>query len=321
MTKTEVATVKPAQPLAEVETRVKAIIPQNLEEAVSLAQIIHDSGMAPKGMNTPQKIVGAILAGAELGIPPMQALQALADINGRWCVFGDFALGLCQRSGKLEDIEETSTGKSKEDYAAICRVKRLDRATETIRTFSYKDAVKARLQGKTGPWTDYPKRMMQMRARSFALRDAFPDVLKGLGIVEEVRDIIQPATAPAREPITAEALASQAALELPSEVVGVDGATDTGNNAVEAPEAVEDAILAESEDELVPAASNPLPKPTPQWLSDYERQLEHEATAGGLTETFEVYRKHVITARPEFKERADAAYKSAYDRIIEGEGK
>jgi hypothetical protein len=35
----------------------------------------------------------------------------------------------------------------------------------------------------------YPNRMLQLRARSFALRDAFPDALKGIGIAEEVRDV------------------------------------------------------------------------------------------------------------------------------------
>ncbi len=36
--------------------------------------------------------------------------------------------------------------------------------------------------------TQYPKRMLQLRARGFALRDAFPDVLKGLVTAEEAQD-------------------------------------------------------------------------------------------------------------------------------------
>jgi hypothetical protein len=51
------------------------------------------------------------------------------------------------------------------------------------------DAKAAGLQGKQGPWTQYPKRMRQMRARAFALRDVFPDVLRGLPVAEEVMDI------------------------------------------------------------------------------------------------------------------------------------
>jgi hypothetical protein len=50
------------------------------------------------------------------------------------------------------------------------------------------EAKKAGLWGKQGPWTQYPRRMLQMRARGFALRDAFPDVLRGLVTAEEAAD-------------------------------------------------------------------------------------------------------------------------------------
>ena len=44
-----------------------------------------------------------------------------------------------------------------------------------------------RLWGKN-VWKSYPDRMLQMRARGFALRDSFPDVLKGLITREEAQD-------------------------------------------------------------------------------------------------------------------------------------
>src|SRR3546814_20373487 len=50
------------------------------------------------------------------------------------------------------------------------------------------DAKKAGRAGKQGPWSQYPQRMRQMRARAWAMRDGFADVLKGIGIAEEVRD-------------------------------------------------------------------------------------------------------------------------------------
>jgi hypothetical protein len=37
-------------------------------------------------------------------------------------------------------------------------------------------------------WQKHPQRMLQMRARSYCLRDAYPDLLKGLGMVEEMQD-------------------------------------------------------------------------------------------------------------------------------------
>lgn len=62
------------------------------------------------------------------------------------------------------------------------------------RTFSEAAARRANLWGKSGPWQQYPERMLQMRARAFALRDVFCDVLRGLGSAEEQGDI------PARKP-------------------------------------------------------------------------------------------------------------------------
>ncbi|MFX6330765.1 transcriptional regulator, partial [Acinetobacter baumannii] len=55
--------------------------------------------------------------------------------------------------------------------------------------FGDAEAKTAGLLNKSGPWTQYPKRMKKMRARAFALRDKFSDVLKGIPIAEEVMDI------------------------------------------------------------------------------------------------------------------------------------
>jgi len=52
--------------------------------------------------------------------------------------------------------------------------------------FSVSDAKAANLWGKSGPWTNYPKRMLELRARAFALRNMFPDVLLGCAIAEEL---------------------------------------------------------------------------------------------------------------------------------------
>lgn len=70
---------------------------------------------------------------------------------------------------------------------AVCIAKRHGSSPVTAR-FSVMDAKRAGLWTKAGPWQTYPRRMLQMRARSFALRDAFPDVLKGLISVEEALD-------------------------------------------------------------------------------------------------------------------------------------
>lgn len=89
-----------------------------------------------------------------------------------------------------ETVDQLTAADLQDDRTrAICTVWRKGQAEPTTRTFSIADAKRAKLWGKPGPWTEYPARMLQMRARSFALRDAFPDVLKGLRTVEELQDI------------------------------------------------------------------------------------------------------------------------------------
>lgn len=161
-----------------------AFVPQSLEEAWRLSGAIAASGMTPKTYGTDQnKVMVGIMAGAELGLTPFAALQSIAVINGTPSLWGDGMLGLVEASGLLEDFEETDDGKT-----ATCRAVRKGRATPIVRTFSVEDAKAAGLAGKAGPWQQYPKRMRQLRARSFCLRDGFSDVLKGVKSAEEVRD-------------------------------------------------------------------------------------------------------------------------------------
>lgn len=127
----------------------------------------------------------AIMHGLELGLSPLSALQRIAVINGRPTIWGDGALALVKASGLCEAIDEWIEGEKPETWVAVCNVIRRGDIVPTERRFSVDDAKRAKLWGKSGPWSDYPKRMLQMRARAFALRDAFPDVLGGLYLTEE----------------------------------------------------------------------------------------------------------------------------------------
>jgi len=118
-----------------------------------------------------------------MGIHPMQALQNIAVINSRPSLWGDAALALVRASPLCESVSEKREGDT-----AICTVKRRGEPEQT-RTFSINDAKRAGLWNKKGPWQEYPARMLQMRARSFALRDVFPDVLCGMNLAEEVQDM------------------------------------------------------------------------------------------------------------------------------------
>lgn len=164
---------------------VAAIIPRSLEETFRLAGAIAQSGMAPNTLNTPEKVMVAIIAGAELGMPPFQSLQSFAVINGRPALWGDGLIGVVRSHGFK--VREWLDGEG-DQMVARCEVTRPDTGEVIPGEFSVADAKKANLWGKAGPWQSSPKRMLKMRARGFACRDGAADVLRGFQLREEVED-------------------------------------------------------------------------------------------------------------------------------------
>lgn len=169
-------------------TPARGLALQTMGEAMAFAQMVAKSDFAPKDFKgKPESCLLAIQHGSEVGLSPMQSLQSIACINGRPSVWGDAALALVMGSPVCANIQELLEGEG-DNMTAKCIALRKGYPAATVGTFSVADAKRAGLWGKSGPWTQYPKRMLQLRARGFALRDAFPDVLKGLVTAEEAQD-------------------------------------------------------------------------------------------------------------------------------------
>lgn len=160
--------------------------PKNLAEAMQLAQELAKSEIVPKEfIGKPANILIAVGMGQSVGLSWMQSLQSIAVINGKPTMYGDSVLGIVKASGVEEYTEENYNAETK---TATCTTKRKDDPVVVTRSFSIEDAKKAGLASKPGPWQQYPLRMLQLRARSWALRDKYPDLLKGLQVREEVED-------------------------------------------------------------------------------------------------------------------------------------
>jgi hypothetical protein len=155
-------------------------------EAYTAAEKICKTAMVPKHFQgNPAEIIAAWQYGLELGLPPMQALTAIAIINGRPGLYGDGFLAVIRAHDSFGDCIETWDDETKTATCIMRRKGKLD----VVRTFSFEDAKIAGLLNKEGPWRTYPKRMCQMRARGFAGRDQFADVLRGMAIGEELDDL------------------------------------------------------------------------------------------------------------------------------------
>ena len=169
-------------------TNQRGFAPTTLTEAIQFSEMLASSSMVPRAyQGKPNDVLVCLQWGYEMGMAPMQALQNIAVINGKPSMYGDSLMALVQASPTCENVEEYFENEGTPNPVAVCVAKRKGR-TPVIFKFSVEDAKRAGLWGKTGPWTAYPKRMMQMRARGFALRDAFADVLTGLITAEEAHD-------------------------------------------------------------------------------------------------------------------------------------
>lgn len=181
MTSTAVATdhIKPVA----VRAPKFSLSPQNYEQALHFSETIAASDFAPKDYRgKPANCFIAMQWGSVLGLDPMASIQGISVINGRPALWGDAMLAIVLASPVCDYVREENDG-----VTAVCRVRRKG-GQEQVRTFSMEDARVAGLLGKPGPWQQYPKRMLQMRARGFALRDVFTDVLRGLDSAEEIND-------------------------------------------------------------------------------------------------------------------------------------
>jgi hypothetical protein len=179
------------------------------DDAMRFSKIIAASEFAPKDFRgKPESCMLAIQHGSEVGLSPMQSLQSIAVINGRPTIWGDAALALVQASPVCEYVREYVEGDG-DAQVAVCEVKRRGYPAPSVVRFSVADAKKAGLWGKAGPWQNYPGRMLALRARGFALRNAFADALRGLITAEEAQDYpdAPAAVARAHEPAKATTVA------------------------------------------------------------------------------------------------------------------
>lgn len=145
--------------------------------------------------NKPGDVLAVWLMADELGLSRMAALRGMYVVNGKPQLSGDLLLAVARAEGcrVSERIEygRNAEGEPDEDVnraTAVCEVT-LPGGELVAAAFSAGDAVRAGLWGSTDPWKKYPLRMLQMRARGFALRDAIPHRLAGCYAPGEIVDV------------------------------------------------------------------------------------------------------------------------------------
>jgi len=199
-----------------LQTKVsqRGIQVSTIGDLIAFAKMILASGMAPKGLDTIDKVCVALEAGMELGFGLMQSLSAIGVVNGRPVVYGEAGRALIHSYDLMDDLregfrfgdgslthldpawlEEPKT--VPDDLEAIVEVKRKGTRGWFRGTFSVAQSKAAGLwlrktnTGKDTPWVTYWPDQLAWKARWRADRQAFADVLRGVRYREEVEDYPQ----------------------------------------------------------------------------------------------------------------------------------
>lgn len=175
-----------------------------LSEMRSLAQVMIDSGMAPKSLKTPEAVISVILLGRDLGFGAATSINNINQIQGRSTLsIHAITAKLLQKGIKFKTIKDFEPVKGMKDGKEVT----VDYAT-TIRfysplefaidgemyltedtTFSWSMASQMGLTGKEN-WVKMKKIMLWTRCMSLGARRVAGDFILGMYETSEWSDVV-----------------------------------------------------------------------------------------------------------------------------------
>lgn len=137
-------------------------------------------GFIPQHLRSEGEIVAVILAGRELGLPPMAAMRSIALIRGKVILDASMQLALMVRAGgKVKWLKDGTDGQE-----AALEVRREGHEPYVSR-YTWDMAKQAGLTG-SDTWKKHTAAMLRARAVSAAGKAYMPDVLSGCYVPGEL---------------------------------------------------------------------------------------------------------------------------------------
>lgn len=165
------------------EINASTMMPATFNNRYQMSKILASSGLMPKGMETAEKVCVALQYGYELGLSPMVSVNNIAVVNGKPTLGTDIMHAIVRHSKEYGGVEWVC----QDDKKAECIVHRINvNYKEDVRGIYTIEMAKAAGLAQKDNWAKYPARMLKHRALSYALRDAFPDVLSGIYSPDEM---------------------------------------------------------------------------------------------------------------------------------------
>lgn len=193
-------------------------VPLNgLDEAYRLSQNLAVADSLPRALKgKPADVLSIVLYGQELGLAPMQSIQAIYVVEGRPQLAAQTWIALARRAGHKVRVSDPVAGKS----VTVTVTRHDDPEFPHSFTATIEQAIQAgkckivdgkvvarSKEGKVLPWEAYTDQLLLARAASNALRFAAPEIALGFyseGDFDEDVTVPEPiATVP---PINAETM-------------------------------------------------------------------------------------------------------------------
>lgn len=135
--------------------------------------------MLPQSIRTPGEALAVIMAGQELGLPPMTALREVVLIKGKVTLSAQLMLAMMKRGGVRHTWEHTDA------KGATLTLQRGEDAPFTS-SFTIEDAQRAGIASHM--YKKWPAAMLRARCISAAARAYCPDLLMGVYVHGELDD-------------------------------------------------------------------------------------------------------------------------------------
>lgn len=151
------------------------------------AKLLAASSFVPRefqGNNGVSNCFVAIGIALRMGMDPVYVCQSINVINGRPGWKSEFISGAIQSCGRFVDFRYDETNDS---CQVVC--KRADSGEEVRGVKITMEMAKAENWTRNAKWRSMPQRMLRARAVSFFGRDYIPDILNGMGSVDEAEVI------------------------------------------------------------------------------------------------------------------------------------
>jgi hypothetical protein len=156
------------------------IRPDDFELMQRIGSSLIASAFFPTSANSKEQSIAQacvkIMAGRELGLPPVASMMGVNVIQGRVSLSAQLMLACAKRAGYGYDVHEAD-GWCSIDWYRAADGKLLGKSS-----FSMDEAKEAGLVKQGGNWTKYPSDMLFWRAASRGVRRFCPDATSGMAV-------------------------------------------------------------------------------------------------------------------------------------------